>query len=525
MDINNLNKNQIEQLAKCRLAIDALQKASDKKTRKWATAFISEDKALEKRVATLTDEEFFALIEECHAAETAAEEEENRIFYAMIAEFDEATKKMLKRIIDEPLEISFTQNGKELYLELDLGDCSAKGGILFSDWSLDPKLIGKGMYFENSRLEKRGSEYVLKIEAFMLESDETPSFELCFKKAKAVVTVCRCDHGLWFFIGTPWDNLSAMARTIYRKHERLGDSYLNEKEKELLPLLYELGSFGLFPRGKYPLFKKLLAEHGHLKLLPILKAMENAALSDKKRQKALKKLLHTLCDADCEGLWRTLYNRIRETQKEYPSYINEEAAAKVRAAIIKELYALGYEGEYPAFVKRDDRKGTASHIYCSEYEAGDGVAVCFLCGAEILDKGKVPTDIYTCMFREDGKRFFKSHTYQNEDGEHSNNALKTACRIADKMARLEKLTKEERKAIGQNLDIDWKSYIVLFLTAGIFFGVAFTLLFAIFAVIDEGSLSVLNDVYWLKMLAQTSISFGLLSGTALFALLWLGSRK
>ena len=74
-----------------------------------------------------------------------------------------------------------------------------------------------------------------------------------------------------------------------------------------------------------------------------------------------RKLISILCLRQYEPLWREIYNKITESQKEYPSkteYLcNKQLLADVRKNIQKYMELKGYKGTYPDFVKYGKLKG------------------------------------------------------------------------------------------------------------------------------------------------------------------------
>ena len=121
-------------------------------------------------------------------------------------------------------------------------------------------------------------------------------------------------------------------------------------------------------------------------------------------------------------------------------------------------------------------KRAAHHIHCTELWFNDHIAIEFLCGTQRLKKGEEPTDIWTCLFNANGRRFFNSVIYESEytdeSGEVLSDDLGGRIAIAVKKAELKPLTKSERKEVGKIPG--WIIFLLVFILMGGLFGLFMT---------------------------------------------------
>ena len=194
---------------------------------------------------------------------------------------------------------------------------------------------------------------------------------------------------------------------------------------------------------------------------------------DDKRMKAVKRLLALLNKQKYKPLWREIYNRIAESQAEYPlklECVGAETLSLVRKKIQTTMKACGYTGQYPDFVKQGEmkkihlaesygrsyfvgkEKNVQYYIKCLEIGYDDSYEINFICGTAILKNGESTEDIFDCLFDANGKRISKKvvchieHLNQNKN--EISAKLEQAVRVAVKRAEFQTLTKEERRLYG-----------------------------------------------------------------------------
>lgn len=296
---------------------------------------------------------------------------------------------------------------------------------------------------------------------------------------------------------SPWRLLWSMADVICSKADKLVP--LNEKEKELLPLLREFSSisnFSLKKGASFPLFKDLLIQHGHNKLLPLVENLENKCGVS---IKLTNQLFSKLNEVKYIDLWRDIYGKIQASQAEYPwrKIENIDGIDYIRKTIQKRMEGHGYSGEYPDFYKEGSinglhieysygltyfvcrEKNVMFRVHFVEYEVDNHLALEINIGTAMLKNGETVNNIYECSFNAKGKRLFHQTTqyefryepiYRTVTDVATRSSIETIVDAAVKRAELKRFTKEERKAyseIGNGILLN----IGVALFSGLFFAV------------------------------------------------------
>ena len=286
--------------------------------------------------------------------------------------------------------------------------------------------------------------------------------------------------------------LHQFAYAIVEKSELPGD-YCNEREKALLPLLREIKQFGFLT--EYPLLTELAEQTGC-----------RSAAFDKRLEKAkLKKngLWNSGLDrAEFEPLLRIIYEKIQQSQEDYPSQVELHCDAqdmdRKRREITDFFHSQGFAGEYPDFYKTADIPGyhmvSGNHgnvlycrvknaqmfIHCAEGRAWNReLLVHFHCGRALTGKRQSVQDIFSCCCQDRGYRWSEWVW-----GHSSDRALEGA-KIAVKKLQLDKLTKEERKRYGTyNNGMD-KGVLIAFAVSAFSLPVAMLLTAIVMAISGE----------------------------------------
>lgn len=292
---------------------------------------------------------------------------------------------------------------------------------------------------------------------------------------------------------TPWEYLGEIAVNIYLKSITT-DGLCNAKEQELLPLLKELAYIRNpweipveYISGSLPHLTALANQYGYKKLLPLIANIEKVSYRSNKYDLYVKRLINALCHQSYEPLWRDIWNRVIDSQQDYPSKASLLCPADIlqdtQVSIQRFMEKHGYEGTYPDFVRKAPLQGihlegsydmnyfvgmkerATYHIHCSEsvnerLDENEYLTVQFLCGTSLSETESTYNDIYSCLFNAGGKRFFHIMRYNHKlstSGKGIDLALELlgpeACpdnleqcvTIAVKKNQLKKLTKEERK--------------------------------------------------------------------------------
>lgn len=146
--------------------------------------------------------------------------------------------------------------------------------------------------FTDGAFENTQGKYLLSGEAFNFSEDKYVPFTVGFTDAEVRVDIFRADEH--DFTGTPWDYLQSTAYGIISKNELSGE-YLNEREKELLPLLYDISSL-FFPINIPQEFadglsciKEYISKYGYSKPLKLVELFEKQQPDSKKRDSISKK--------------------------------------------------------------------------------------------------------------------------------------------------------------------------------------------------------------------------------------------
>lgn len=381
------------------------------------------------------------------------------------------------------------------------------------------------------------------------EGGAEETFTLTFENAEVEIQLynaCEFDT----FIETPWEGLSSICYAICLKSDLPGD-YCNPMEKEILTLIREVADLAywralpqqsMFSFGE---LKELTRKFGYNKVENMLGKMEATEPGDRELKKIANKLTAILCEKRHEPLWREIYNKIAESQAEYPhkadSLCDKELLTSVRGDIQELMESKGYLGTYPDFVKAGALKGihlcnsynmsyligmenrAQYHVHCYEsFEEDNNLTITFLCGAAFLKKDEEETDIYDCIFNAKGRRLF--HTVHNyiplQAGEVTEaDNLETSVSIAVKKAECLKLTKEEQKEYYGNTIPGWRLFFWIFLIGGGMFGIAMTLigmLLCVMAMIVFGEFSeipgLFTEIPWGLCLAICWVFYGVSMG-------------
>lgn len=412
-----------------------------------------------------------------------------------------------------------TADGTSAYVSLPTTPAQSARLVLQGLDMTSPLVLQDPIWWE---LTRQGSGYRLTYltDAFeRLELDfDGLHFQQQFYHAAACLT----------HVENPWLQLSNMAAGILEKSDT-APALLNEQETALLPMLHALyGLAELQPDAdNASLFAPLLAQlqtHRLTKAEKALQALMNAP--EKRREGKREKLLVCLRQAVCEPLWRQLYQAICDSQQGLPLAAGDNPdLPRKRQAVTNTLHAMGFQGEYPFFWQEGPKKGiTLLRSYDQDYIVGrepygfymvqafeapilGRQDIYFTAGTVFVKKkdyvpGMRP-DLFTAMFEEKGRRCF-----QNVMTLLSNLTPTAAATIAGKKARLEKLSKTERRSLVQ---FPLAGILLLALFAGLLFGVAFTLLFGAFIsliLLLCGEAGAIFDFPWLFCFLLSSIGFG-----------------
>ena len=492
-----------------------------------------------------SDKDVLLFLKKCvDLGKSIAKEKENK-FELDFAVVDNAAKSALKKLLQ--LEFWPEMKAVDGDIKIITDDTPAFRRILTLK-NADAVPMGKeGYYCQNLGmvLKKEQNRFCFYGELEDPVEELTIPFALTFENAEAEVEIYNSCNNMTFW-ENPWDFMRTISFAIGMKADLPGD-YCNAEEKELLPLIKEIVALEywmelpeqeLFSFGE---LKRLAHQYGYNNAENMLGKLETIRPSDNAFYKTVKKLIAILCQKQYEPLWREIYNKIAESQAEYPNKVDslcdKELLMSVRNEIQTLMESKGYIGTYPDFVKDGVLNGihlehsynmtyfvgmekrAQHHIHCYEsFEENDYLTIQFLCGAAFLKKDEQETDIYDCLFNAKGRRLFHTvHHYiplqPEEDVEPDN--LETSVTIAVKKAECIKLTKAEQKEYYGKLVPGWGMFWWVFLIGGGMFGIAMTLIMMLLCILTTAAFGLFADIPemlktmpWGLLLAIGWIGFG-----------------
>lgn len=496
----------------------------------------------------VSDEDFIKFIKACYDQVELDDTRKKQLFDKSTVDFTKEVKDALRIVIEEECCFAKVRKvGKNAQFDVGYHDGYDRTLTLVNASGL-PEENFDYLDFENGSLIKQGDEYILSGKAENYDDDSTTPFSIRFTDAEVDVTLFRASEQI--STETPWHHLATIAGNILSKQLNLSGDYLNDREKELLPLIQEISALGYWmfilhdsKTADFSQLKSYIVRFGYNELLPVFENLEKNFSDDKKKNRIIRNLISKLNTQKYEPLWRDLYNTIVETQAEYPTeataHCPTELLNETRSNIQKLMEFHGYSGTYPDFIKKGTirgihlvesygmsyfvgaKKNVAYHIHCTENYYSGYLSIDFLCGTEILRKGETAGDIYSCMFDAKGRRLFKRVSYESDhinpdgDRECETQDLELRVQIAVKKAELIKLTKEEEKEL---LDFDfpyWKLFLLVFVFMGGLFGFFMTialmlmgiLLLLIFAIPQEIP-SMFSEIPWWALFLLAWVLFG-----------------
>lgn len=475
---------------------------------------------------------------------------EQRFFNNFSNYFDDDVLKAFLSLTDYGVMYSQTeQDGNNIRVPVD--NCSSHEGVLvFKNCQLPQDPENCYFDFSGSTFTRNEDVFVIPALAENCETDECTPVTFKFTDAVVETTVYDATEST-ILITEPWSALSHWGTNIIEKNE-VSSSLLNEKEKELLPILKEIDyiqSPGFYTENpgplNFPKLKSLAQKYNAEKLITLLEKLESKKEKNK-RALLLSDTVSAEMNKKCyEPMWREIYNKFVDSQKEYPKKTNtgfpEKDLKEIRTKVQNLMHTNGYKGTYPDFYKTTDLKSLRSanshgeiftifrekdvclYIKCIEEIFCDGnILIQFLTGTALNKKDNDTVDVFSCLFNNRGKLFNNCVTWDNQDDDYK--SIEKTVFIALKKAELKKLTKEEQeKTKTENL-----VSIPLYLGMGLTFGILFTLLFAIFVfffvLLIDGSASAI-DIIKTAPWGYCFLASGGLFGLVMFIISLFTNRK
>lgn len=363
-------------------------------------------------------------------------------------------------------------------------------------------------------LSEYGDKFCLEMLTYDYYENEPVKTKIIFHGCQVKTQIFNAMNTINF--ADPWGYLKSIAFSIKEK-EMYAREYLNDAEREIMPLINALAALP-YPR------QIRRTDTADYEALEPLKGLANALkvyddvvkLIDKKKIDCM-----ILCNKKYECLWRVIYSKISDTQREYgvssEELYGKENAEQKREKISKFLKEAGFSGEYPDFYRDGEiTKPKQISSYGMDYtvafekncrfsirciEQGDSIK--FICG--YISLGKHPqqwSDGFSVMFNDKGKRSFECITYSIEDEELKEfinmPTLDECLNVAVKTANLQRLDKEEKRRFLSN-GMSTKEKIILFAVMAILSGALFSLGMGGFALIEEWIISGSFQQAWTHM--------------------------
>lgn len=547
MDISKLDLNYIELFA---LAYSVAELVFDvapiqaspkkqKKIRKWVNKTYVEGDDLPKNVLNFindskSDSEFIEFLVVCSKHITEQGTLKKQLFEKVAINFSEDVKKAFIHLFEtmQYCETVEKQDGKIIFTLDDSDSYKRKLVLQTSQENFIDNFDSFG--FSDAQILKEHNGYKLICTAENFDEETSVPIGIFFEQATTEIEVYRADRR--GFDDNPWESLAFMASDILKK-EYLGAEYFNQKEQDLIPLLKELRALSVWAplydeeSPNFEILKQYITKHNVIHLVPLI---DRAAKREKIKSVnplLLARLTNKFNEANCESLWRELYELVADTQEGYADKIlsyNQTKLNKIRLQIEKNFHNLGYEGKYPTFSKKGTIKGirleesynqsyfvgiekNVEHIIeCREFLNCDMLNIQFICGTALLKKGENITDIYSCCFNKNGRRLFKKIYWDAEDTD----VLEQFITIAAKKAECTKLSKKEKELLG-NGTLSWQYFVSMFIFAGGLFAIlmtsaSFLILCLVTAIIDGfgGILDMVKQMPWWLFFTISFVGFG-----------------
>jgi len=510
-----------------------------KKIRNWVKRTYIDDSDFPKNVMcfiddSVSDSEFIAFLAECSKLVKVHGTKKRQLLMLATKDFSDDVQKAFVQLFED-IEYCDTAKVRDDRFIILLEDTTSYRRSLVLHTVPGTTVNKYELYiFSDAQIIKDENYFKLVCTAEDPERDASAVIEIFFDNVTVETDIYRADRSE--FYDNPWETLSMIANDILGK-SHLGPSYMNEKEKALVPLLTELRSLSLWTAhdgeqtGGFAILKQYLEKYGLTTVIPLLHNVAVHPVGKIKSYMAMSKLSGKLNESACEPLWRELYGLISDSQEEYEDKIlnlGSEKLNKIRTVTEEKLHALGYSGKYPTFRKRGIMRGFKLErsydqsyfigaeknveyiIHCIEVVNDGRLYIQFLSGTALLKKGETIDDIYSCCFNKKGRRLFKKIYFDGEDVESAEKFIITAAKRAECL----KLTKEEKALVGSG-SVSWRSFALLFLFAGgLFAGLMTAVIFLVCCIVTAvitgpGSIhEMITEMPWWIIFSVGFVGFG-----------------
>lgn len=503
------------------------------------------------------DSELFEFLKICHEQNILYIKKKEKSFDDLCVNFTPEIKSALRHFLDMEYMSLLTTNDNTLKITVE--DTPAYIRTLTLKNADGYKALTNancGYYMNELNMDflKEENRYRFYGKFEDLEDGSDKSFQITFEACETDVQVFNAmeDSTTW---SDPWEIIVGAAYAIVMKSELPG-AYCSPMEISLLPLMKELSELqGIdithnAPKP-FPLLKNISERYGHKKMSDLITKLEKTSPAEFAYHNISQKLHHEICLKKYEPMWREIYSKITESQKEYPLkaelFCPPDLLTKTRTEIQSLMESHGYTGTYPDFFKAGKLKGihletsynmtyfvgmekhAEYYIHCFEsFSENNALTVGFLCGAAFLKKSEKTEDIdiYSCLFNAKGKRIshFMNCSISLEEADINNKSnIETWVTIAVKKAECRRLNKKEKKEYYGLFIPGFKfslgMFLGMFIIGGGMFGILMTLFCMITCIITSiiaGSFTTLSElmssVPWGVILAIGWIGFGGIMG-------------
>mgnify|MGYP000878500902 CR=1 FL=1 len=467
-----------------------------------------------------------------------AEEARRKDWLDFASELNEEVKDALEKIFDDEI---YSMGFNDLQLVDGKVEWSFEASTAFKQvFHLTDPVFSENYSPDSTHsvpeISKTKNGYLIKfIQSDFDESDMSYTNEqvcsLTFSDMKLDIT-CYNYTKFSGFSYEPWEAIHSFLHAMDYKHTALGEAFLNDKEKALLPLydfspLNSLSGWhtdsacgGNLDAAR--LFISLAKEADNQKVvrlsqeyleyakehktnmgIDISAESQSKHKSPKKLQRLCQKIVAELKRVESEPLYRLFLEKIKDAACEYSAEIEHNLSASelntTRALISEKMHENGFEGVYPHFKKLSPLKGiklleingqpviifheknTVSCIDCLENFYGDQLIVSYAVSTIFLKKHQL--DLYQSLdgdsgfFIEGNRRRARYIMFNNFFNDLPSFDLQKSIDVAIKTSQCEKLTKDERKeyaAVGPG-----KFGVLILAIACLFGGILFGLLMSI----------------------------------------------
>lgn len=371
-------------------------------------------------------------------------------------------------------------------------------------------------------------------------------FSITFDDAMSEVKVFNCAVNTEVS-ENPWEYLRSIAFSICEKNEYFSE-HMNQQEQELLPLLKELTQltywFESYRLVAFANLRQFTEKYGLSKITDLLLKLETNTAGSKSYLSLVNKICNLLDMEKCQPMWREIYTKLFNSQKEYPNKIEQFAdktqLCNIREIIQSEMEQYGYSGTYPDFYKEGRIKGLKLEesynqiyfvgmsdrvrycVHCTESLNYDNdISIDFIAGTAFLKKNEELTDIYSCMFNSKGKKLFHivnfcSFLHDEDSIEHE---LRTSVSISVKRAECRRLNKFEKKEYYGSSSFPFGFFLIFLIFGGGLFSVILNvalMLFGAIVLLIAGETDVIKDMFteypWWKSILFSWLAFGAITG-------------